>query len=1016
MRKFMCLVILPVLIRCCILCSGEAVYSYCNCQDCVRFPSNGTSVSHIERILVDKTNDRLIVGAVNSLLRLELTTLRLLSAENDVVTLLPSKEALQACSNLGLTEGDCQNYVKLLLFTPQGGILVCGTYAATPTCWKFQRTKSFNPPPSGIDGIGISPSRYQQTVTGTFTSDHLFTGISNGRSVIYKWIAELSSSALLLQSDSSPNVLQDADFVSSFHYEDNFVYFFLRETAVETGKVVYSRVARVCQYDEGAERSLKNRFTSFVKTRMLCSVPGKIPFDYNEIQAFATIKDPTTNEDYVYGIFTTPELGVLGSAVCMYSMKSVKKLFDTSQYLKETSNKGFDGSSLWVAVSPVNLTVVPGRPKCDDNLKTKSYSWETIKFASDHTLLADPLMPEPLFQARKPLFTRAETRFTQLVVDNVNSGNKQVIPVMFISTDNGTVFKVFNNISGDGNPIIVEQIKVFEKPDPIYTMKLYKGAVYIGSSSSVVKLPVQHCSHYQSCRTCVSALDPYCGWSNKKCTTFDSKKASDWAQDIVHGNVSKVCPQEPPTCTLTVTREQVGGVSSLMCQGDGVPLPKVTSWAKDSKPLPVDSDFQIKPGKSSHQEQLDINNFGMAHLGVYECFVSNKVGSSACAMNIRGTLPVITYALVKINGTCLFVCNATGLPSPHVTIYKVIGDTKHVIMSYHTPISDDTGQRSYYCVAQNDFGVSFSKHVNINDKQVKAELRLTNEEWSSELSDKTSEKYKALADRVKNAVQEVYSKNPTLVNFTDILFSKGSVVCKMTLNFAAEPSSKNDDLLKDLQEKVSSGKVGDLSVDVDYILNVEPDVEVRTTPRPTPSVFSTVLVSLTNGSTQTSQKTEPTPAQDVQDSMDDSLFAVAVVTAVLLSLILGFALGVKFHGQVINRCRPLSQDPESCDGPNNRTIEGVKYTKSPPKDENFTRNKNETQSKRNLLKKKGANIDETEESDSDSSTAGKIGQEQGGKPSSTSSSPTKSISPSVSIGRFAKKKPSLENGKISNVC
>ncbi len=46
----------------------------------------------------------------------------------------------------------------------------------------------------------------------------------------------------------------------------------------------------------------------------------------------------------------------------------------------------------------------------------------------------------------------------------------------------------------------------------------------------------------------------------------------------------------------------------------------------------------------------------------------------------------------------------------------------------------------------------------------------------------------------------------------------------MTLNFAAEPSSKNDDLLKDLQEKVSSGKVGDLSVDVDYILNVEPDV------------------------------------------------------------------------------------------------------------------------------------------------------------------------------------------------
>ena len=78
-----------------------------------------------------------------------------------------------------------------------------------------------------------------------------------------------------------------------------------------------------------------------------------------------------------------------------------------------------------------------------------------------------------------------------------------------------------------------------------------------------------------------------------------------------------------------------------------------------------------------------------------------------------GTLPVITYTLVKINGKSLFVCNATGLPSPRVTVYKVIEGTKDVVLSYQTPISDDSGQRSYYCVAQNDFGVSFSKQVDI---------------------------------------------------------------------------------------------------------------------------------------------------------------------------------------------------------------------------------------------------------------------------------------------------------------
>jgi len=85
-----------------------------------------------------------------------------------------------------------------------------------------------------------------------------------------------------------------------------------------------------------------------------------------------------------------------------------------------------------------------------------------------------------------------------------------------------------------------------------------------------------------------------------------------------------------------------------------------------------------------------------------------------CYVVCSGTLPVIAYSLVKINGTSLFVCNATGLPAPHVTVYKVIGGTKHVVTSNQTPISDDTGLRSYYCVAQNDFGVSFSKQVDIH--------------------------------------------------------------------------------------------------------------------------------------------------------------------------------------------------------------------------------------------------------------------------------------------------------------
>lgn len=87
---------------------------------------------------------------------------------------------------------------------------------------------------------------------------------------------------------------------------------------------------------------------------------------------------------------------------------------------------------------------------------------------------------------------------------------------------------------------------------------------------------------------------------------------------------------------MTSALDKMGLVNSLICRGDGIPLPRVTRWEKDSKPLPVHADFQIKPGKTSHQERLNIHNFGLEHLGVYNCFVSNEVGSSSCVINVAG--------------------------------------------------------------------------------------------------------------------------------------------------------------------------------------------------------------------------------------------------------------------------------------------------------------------------------------------------------------------------------------------
>lgn len=121
---------------------------------------------------------------------------------------------------------------------------------------------------------------------------------------------------------SAPN------FVGSFTQGD-FVYFFFRETAVEfincgkvsgrlqtsiltrkmpttesflrkslkmhfsfspfRGQAVVSRVARVCKWDKGGPHRYKNRWTTYLKSRLNCSMPGDFPFYFDEIRKYTFV-------------------------------------------------------------------------------------------------------------------------------------------------------------------------------------------------------------------------------------------------------------------------------------------------------------------------------------------------------------------------------------------------------------------------------------------------------------------------------------------------------------------------------------------------------------------------------------------------------------------------------------------------------------------------------------------------------------------------------------------------------
>ncbi len=89
-------------------------------------------------------------------------------------------------------------------------------------------------------------------------------------------------------------------------YKESALFFF-RELAVEhtnCGKVVYSRVGRICQHDAGS-RKHKDRFTTFLKARLNCSVPGEFPFYFDYIRKLNNKKIKDQGNISTIGLYLT---------------------------------------------------------------------------------------------------------------------------------------------------------------------------------------------------------------------------------------------------------------------------------------------------------------------------------------------------------------------------------------------------------------------------------------------------------------------------------------------------------------------------------------------------------------------------------------------------------------------------------------------------------------------------------------------------------------------------------------
>ncbi|KAG0710478.1 Semaphorin-1A [Chionoecetes opilio] len=516
------------------------------------------------------------------------------------------------CFNKGKSVDECQNYIRVLAKEGEGQFLVCGTNAYKPVCRNYaqQADGSFNF--TETNGAGKCPYDPRHNSTFVYVDGELYSGT----------VADFQGTIPLifrhpLKTDHNDyNQLNAPDFVHSFDYGE-FVFFFFRETAVEymnCGKRVYSRVARVCKRDRGGgQQRFRSLWTSFLKSRLNCSVPGEYPFYFDEIQSTTDVISGVYGEEkheLIYAVFTTPSNSIPGSAVCAFSMRDILDTFEGAFKEQESMN------SNWLPVKP--FEVPDPRPgSCVEDSQTLQE--DNINFAKSHSLMDEAVTG---FFGR-PLLMKASFgyRFSKIAVDpQVTYVDGKTVDVLFIATDNGIIFKAINTQTSTGtsniDPVVIEEIHVFEEPVPIVNLQIAhqndgQSKLIIITDDEVKSIALHRCHRATTCSACVALQDPYCAWhdAHSRCgppegqVTGVFQNVSGYHQQCPHKAPS---PPEVETCAPCVCPEPSSPRPPPVT--DPVPTEGSVDHSTIFDPLLEEDETSLENNKIPHQPPVQQNN------------------------------------------------------------------------------------------------------------------------------------------------------------------------------------------------------------------------------------------------------------------------------------------------------------------------------------------------------------------------------------------------------------------------
>ncbi|KAM7054528.1 semaphorin-6C isoform 2-T2 [Molossus nigricans] len=470
-----------------------------------------------------------------------------LQAQEEGEELVPNKyltwrsQDMENCAVRGKLTDECYNYIRVLVPWDSQTLLACGTNSFSPVCRSYGLT-SLQQEGEELSGQARCPFDATQSNVAIFAEGSLYSATAAdfqaSDAVVYR---SLGPQPPLRSAKYDSKWLREPHFVHALEHGDH-VYFFFREVSVEDarlGRVQFSRVARVCKRDMGGSpRALDRHWTSFLKLRLNCSVPGDSAFYFDVLQA---LTGPVNlyGRSALFGVFSTQTNSIPGSAVCAFYLDDIERGFEG----KFKEQRSLDGA--WTSVSEDR--VPSPRPGSCAGIggaalfpSSRDLPDDVLTFIKAHPLL-DPAVPPAAHQPLLTLTSRA--LLTQVAVDGT-AGPYSNMTVLFLGSNDGTVLKVLppGGQSGRREPILLEEIDAYS-PSRCSGKRAAQTArrvigleldteghrLFVAFSGCIIYLPLSRCARHGACqRSCLATQDPYCGWhSSRGCVDIRGPGGTD---------------------------------------------------------------------------------------------------------------------------------------------------------------------------------------------------------------------------------------------------------------------------------------------------------------------------------------------------------------------------------------------------------------------------------------------------------------------------------------------------------